>query len=169
MDDDGADWLSAADEPEPEPVAAAPAAADAAPAAEAAPEGAAPAEDPASKGVEPVEAADEYLDPDKLLLFKHWIRPKYLQYNCIYDYRKSYYEDVLAAVESRRKGYRRNIPRAQTWAERVLRSHSSPSYKVQAFDQFLEDLKLVTRTEVSRRLYASQSLANFNRRYTSRL
>lgn len=31
-------------------------------------------------------------------------RPKYLQYKYIYDYRKSYYDDVLEAIESRRRG-----------------------------------------------------------------
>lgn len=71
MDDD-ADWLSAADEPEPEPTpAAAPAAKGAAPAPAAAGEAPAAAEAPAEAEA---EAADEYLDPDKLLLFKHWIR-----------------------------------------------------------------------------------------------
>ncbi|XP_050301293.1 flightin isoform X1 [Anthonomus grandis grandis] len=129
---------------------------------EAAPAEGAPAEEAA-------EAADEYLDPDKLLLFKHWIRPKYLQYKCLYDYRRSYYDDVMEVINSRRKGFKRDIPRPQTWAERVLRTGSDPIYKLESFDQFLEDIKLVTRTEVSGRIYKSQSMSNFNRRYTTKI
>lgn len=173
MDDDNADWFSSADDAAPEPAAAESAAA---PAAAAASEGGnAPAAGGDAPGDEsaPAQAAeaegDDYLDPDKLLLFKHWIRPKYLQYKYIYDYRKSYYDDVLEAIESRRRGFRRDIPRPQTWPERVLRSHSSPLYKLESFDRFLEDIKLVTRTEISRKLYASQSLSNFNKRYTTKL
>ncbi|KAL1517375.1 hypothetical protein ABEB36_001145 [Hypothenemus hampei] len=170
MDDDNSDWFSAADEPEAEPAAATAtaAASDSVQEADDAPaSGDAPPQE--TGAAEPTEAADEYLDPDKLLLFKHWIRPKYLQYKCIYDYRKSYYDDVLEAIEYRRKGYRRNIPRPQTWAERVLRSQSHPVYRSQSFDRFLEDIKLVTRTAISRKIYASQSLSNFNSRYTTRL
>ncbi|CAG9761503.1 unnamed protein product [Ceutorhynchus assimilis] len=169
MDDDAPDWLSAADEPEPE-TQAAPAAAAAkteaaadAPAGEEAPAGGG-AEEPAAE-----EAPDEYLDPDKLLLFKHWIRPKYLQYKYLYDYRRNYYDDVMEVIESRRKGYKRDIPRPQTWAERVLRTYNNPVYKLQTFDRFLEDVKLVTRSEVSGRIYTKQSIENFNRRYTTKI
>lgn len=76
MDDDNADWLSGAAD---EPAQAAPtllggkkkaaAAAAAAPAPGAAP----PAAEEAPVDDRPV-AEDEYLDPDKLILFKHWIR-----------------------------------------------------------------------------------------------
>ncbi|XP_066138959.1 flightin isoform X2 [Euwallacea fornicatus] len=147
MDDDGADWLSAADEPEPEPVAASPAASVAAPAADAAPSGDAPAEDPVAKGVEPVEAADEYLDPDKLLLFKHWIRPKFLPYKYLTDYRRNYYDDVIDFLDKRNRGITRDIPVAQTWAERVLRSCTKDT--LQAFRLKLQDKRLVEETKFS--------------------
>lgn len=75
MGDDNADWFSAADDdpPPPEPIsllkrASLAAEAAAAPAAAAA---AAEADKPAED--RPV-AEDEFLDPDKLMLFKHWIR-----------------------------------------------------------------------------------------------
>ncbi|KAH1008584.1 hypothetical protein HUJ05_009128 [Dendroctonus ponderosae] len=97
------------------------------------------------------------------------ILPKYLQYKCIYDYRRSYYDDVLEAIESRRKGYRRRIPRPQTWAERVLRTSSDPLHRLESFDAFLEDVKLVTRSEISGRIYSSQVASNFNRRYTEKI
>lgn len=77
MDDEGGDWFTDAGDEAPAQTEAASAAAppaagagDEAPAGEAegAAEGAAPAQD--TREV----AEDEYLDPDKLLLFKHWIR-----------------------------------------------------------------------------------------------
>ncbi|XP_030765813.1 flightin isoform X2 [Sitophilus oryzae] len=165
-DDDNADWFSAADEPEaaPEPAAAPAGAAGGAEEAPAA-GGEAPAEGGAPEEAAAAEAEADYLDPDKLLLFKHWIRPKYLQYKYIYDYRRSYYDNVIEVIESRRKGYRRNIPRPQTWAERVLRTYSDPFYKLESFDRYLEDVKLVTRSEVSGRLYNYFANETFNKRY----
>lgn len=77
MDDDNADWFSSADDPAPEPAAAetaaAPAAAGAAEGGDApAAGGDAPGEESAPQAAE--AEGDDYLDPDKLLLFKHWIR-----------------------------------------------------------------------------------------------
>ncbi|XP_030031840.1 flightin isoform X2 [Manduca sexta] len=57
------------------------------------------------------------------LVFKHWIRPKFLQYNYLYDYRKSYYDDQISYLDKRNKGLPVEIPRAQTWAERALRTY----------------------------------------------
>ncbi|XP_076272645.1 flightin isoform X2 [Rhynchophorus ferrugineus] len=166
MDDDNADWLSAATEPDPEPTPP-PKPAGGAKAAAGGQKAAAPAGGKAPKKDDRPEAEPEsdYLDPDKLLLFKHWIRPRYLQYKYIYDYRRSYYDNVLEAIESRRKGYRTNIPRPQTWAERVLRTHSDPFHKLESFDRYLEDVKLVTRSEVSGRIYSQYNCESFNKRY----
>lgn len=74
MDDDGGDWFTNDADETPQETAA-PAAADGGPApasgGEAPAEEAAPGEDAAE---EKKEEEDQYLDPDKLLIFKHWIR-----------------------------------------------------------------------------------------------
>ncbi|XP_075229962.1 uncharacterized protein LOC142329348 isoform X2 [Lycorma delicatula] len=57
-------------------------------------------------------------------LYRHWIRPRFLQYNYIYNYRKNYYDDVIDYLDKRNKGYFIDTPRAQTWAERALRTYT---------------------------------------------
>lgn len=42
----------------------------------------------------------------------------------MYDYRTNYYNDVIEYLDKRAKGEKAEIPRAQTWAERVLRTHT---------------------------------------------
>lgn len=78
-DDDGGDWFADAgdDPPPPEPKSllkkssvAEPTPADAADA----PEGGEAAPGEAAADGNPEEGEGEYLDPDKLLIFKHWIR-----------------------------------------------------------------------------------------------
>ncbi|KAK4877750.1 hypothetical protein RN001_010256 [Aquatica leii] len=128
MDDDAADWLSeAVNEPEPAPAEAPKAAASTTAKADA------PAEALVDEAVAEVEEsqpeAGEYLDPDKLLLFKHWIRPKFLQYNYLYDYRRNYYDDVIDYLDKRQRGLSRDVPRAQTWAERALRTRKVNIYR----------------------------------------
>ncbi|VEN44551.1 unnamed protein product [Callosobruchus maculatus] len=134
-------------------------------------EGEAPAEGGEGEAEKPPEEAEEaeYLDPNKLILFKHWIRPRFLQYKCIYDYRKNYYDDVMEALNSRCRGVRRNIPPAQTWAERMCRLRADPLYRVDRFDRFLDDVKLVTKSEISGSFYNYYSKEQFNRRYSKLL
>lgn len=70
-DDDGGDWFAdAADDVVPEPTPAA--AAEAKPEAAKAADGEKPPEEGAPAAEEP--EAQEYIDPNKLLIFKHWIR-----------------------------------------------------------------------------------------------
>lgn len=78
-DDDGGDWFADAgnDPPPPEPKSLLKKAsvAEEAPAdGGAAPEGGEAPAGGASGEEKPEEAEGEYLDPDKLLIFKHWIR-----------------------------------------------------------------------------------------------
>ena len=114
-----------------------------------------------------MEEEAEYLDPDKLLLFKHWIRPKFLQYKYLYDYRHNYYDDVIDYLDKRQRGLRRDIPRAQTWAERALRTYNSKINKTQSFKQALEDTKLVTKTKLSGTFQSYHTREYINRRYFS--
>lgn len=49
-------------------------------------------------------------------------RPKFLQYDYMYDYRHNYYGDVIDYLDKKDRGITAEIPRPQTWAERVLRT-----------------------------------------------
>lgn len=49
----------------------------------------------------------------------------------MYDYRTNYYNDVIEYLDKRAKGVNCEIPRAQTWAERVLRTHTKYAFSIQ--------------------------------------
>ncbi|KAJ8686167.1 hypothetical protein QAD02_021961 [Eretmocerus hayati] len=53
----------------------------------------------------------------------HWVRPLFLNYRYIYDYRQNYYNDVIDFMNKRNKGLYRETPRAQEWAERAMRTY----------------------------------------------
>ncbi|XP_049885965.1 flightin isoform X2 [Pectinophora gossypiella] len=86
---------------------------------------AAPAEAEAAEPPEP-EAIVKGTEPQKLV-FKHWVRPKFLQYNYLYRYRCNYYDDVINYLDRRNKGLPAEKPRAQTWGERALRTYLANS------------------------------------------
>uniref|UniRef100_A0A1B6CB28 Flightin n=1 Tax=Clastoptera arizonana TaxID=38151 RepID=A0A1B6CB28_9HEMI len=65
----------------------------------------------------------EIPEPIKLE-FRHWIRPTFLNYHYIYDFRHNYYDDVIDYMDRRLRGINRDIPVAQTWAERALRTYT---------------------------------------------
>lgn len=87
----------------------------------------------------------------------------------MYEYRQNYYDDVLEVIASRRRGVRRDIPRAQTFAERICRLVSNPLYKIDKFDRRLEDIKMVTRSEISGNFYSYYTKDQFNKRYSKLL
>ncbi|XP_019766291.1 flightin [Dendroctonus ponderosae] len=170
MDDDNSDWFSAADDAAPEPAAAAAAApaAGAAAAPEATAEGeAAAAQDEAAAPAAEAAGEDEYLDPDKLLLFKHWIRPRFLPYKYLTDYRRNYYDDVIDYLDKRCRGIFRDIPVAQTWGERVLRTYTKNSNQAEIFRQKLQDRKLIEETRFSGKFQLHHSKSYINTRYSS--
>lgn len=49
-------------------------------------------------------------------------RPKFLQYDYMYDYRHNYYGDVIDYLDKKDRGITAEPPKPQTWAERVLRT-----------------------------------------------
>ncbi|XP_012279045.1 flightin [Orussus abietinus] len=53
----------------------------------------------------------------------HWVRPLFLNYGYLYDYRRHYYDDVIDYMDKRQKGLSRETPRAQEWAERAIRMY----------------------------------------------
>ncbi|XP_063920532.1 flightin [Zophobas morio] len=167
MADEGGDWFTDAGDDAPPPLPelkkSAPAASEAAAASEST-----PAETPAAPVQDKREVAeDEYLDPNKLLLFKHWIRPKFLQYKYLYDYRHNYYDDIIDYLDKRQRGFRREIPHPQTWAERTLRTYSSQLNKIESFRRLVDDTKLVTETKISGAFHLYHSKNYINRRYSS--
>ncbi|XP_019877975.2 flightin isoform X2 [Aethina tumida] len=170
-DDDNADWFTQDDEPAAEAEAAPAAAAatgggggEAAAGGEEAAAGGAPAEEK----VEEVEH-EEYLDPDKLLLFRHWIRPKFLQYKYLYDYRQNYYNDVIDYLDKRAHGIKREIPHAQTWAERTVRTLKSSQNAEEFRRKLKEDRSLVERSRSSGQLFRICCKDSINRRYSKLL
>lgn len=40
----------------------------------------------------------------------------------MYDYRHNYYDDVIDYLDKKDRGIKSDIPKPQTWAERVLRT-----------------------------------------------
>ncbi|KAG5877475.1 hypothetical protein JTB14_029409 [Gonioctena quinquepunctata] len=114
----------------------------------------APADDgaPPEGGEQGAEEAeeDEYLDPDKLILFKHWIRPKFLGYKYLYMYRKNYYDDVMDYLDKRSRGETRDIPHAETWGERMLRTYNNKLQQHRMYARRIrEDMEMVQRTKMS--------------------
>ncbi|CAB3225200.1 unnamed protein product [Arctia plantaginis] len=96
------------------------------PAEEAAPAPAAEAAEP-EVAEPPAPEGITYGTEPKKLVFKHWIRPRCLQYGYLYDYQHNYYNDVINYLDRRNKGLPVERPRAQTWGERALRTYLSKS------------------------------------------
>ncbi|XP_055689764.1 flightin isoform X1 [Lutzomyia longipalpis] len=93
-----------------------------APAAAAAADGA--ATDAAGRPEEEVPSGDDSHYRKPIKWNRHWVRPQFLQYNYMYDYRTNYYDDVIEYLDKKNRGLKPEVPRAQTWAERVLRTHT---------------------------------------------
>lgn len=74
-----------------------------------------------TRGAEPLDIVDDF-QRRKLVLNKHWVRPKFLQYNYMYNYRQNYYDDVIDYLDRRARGMPGEPPKPQYWAERVLRT-----------------------------------------------
>jgi len=108
-------------------------------------EEAAPEEIEEIKAPPPPPEDDGYRKP--VQLYRHWVRlvflqligieyifqsyaifctcrPKFLQYKYMYNYRTNYYDDVIDYIDKKQTGVTREIPRPQTWAERVLRTRN---------------------------------------------
>ncbi|KAJ6644144.1 Flightin [Pseudolycoriella hygida] len=102
--------------------------------------------------------------PRPLQLYRHWVRPKFLQYRYMYDYRTNYYDDVIDYLDKRGRGVNREVPRAQTWAERVLRTHTNPSALEYYKGQQKEDKHLIQTIAATIRTHNYHTKAYENRR-----
>ncbi|XP_037035142.1 flightin [Bradysia coprophila] len=103
--------------------------------------------------------------PRPLQLYKHWVRPKFLQYRYMYDYRTNYYDDVIDYLDKRGRGVNREVPRAQTWAERVLRTHTNPSALDYYKGQKKEDRHLIQTIAATIRTHNYHTKAYENRKF----
>nr|AGI96994.1 flightin [Sogatella furcifera] len=59
----------------------------------------------------------------KKYICRHWVRPKYLQYKYMEQYRRNYYDEYIEFLDKRNKGMESEPPKPQTWAERALRTY----------------------------------------------
>jgi len=114
-----------------------------------------------------VPPQDDPNRPRPLKLYKHWVRPKFLQYKYMYDYRTNYYNDVIDYLDKRGRGVNREVPRAQTWAERVLRTHTNPSALDYYKCQKKEDKHLIQTIAATIRTHNYHTKAYINRKYSS--
>ncbi|KYN45195.1 Flightin [Trachymyrmex septentrionalis] len=93
----------------------------------------------------------------------HWVRPLFLNYAYLYDYRKNYYDDVIDYLNSRQKGIYREPPRAQEWAERTIRTYdqknTDKSFKRSA------DMKYITNMTFTGRHYSYHTRAYYSLKY----
>jgi hypothetical protein len=103
-------------------------------------------------------------DPNRRILYRHWSRPTSLQYNYIYDYRRNYYDDVIDYLDRKTKGLNRDIPRAQTWAERVLRTYTKDT-KSAAFQSRHRDVELLNSIRASNCFYRLHNRDYLIKRY----
>ncbi|XP_061389181.1 flightin [Musca vetustissima] len=110
----------------------------------------------------PVED-DGYRKP--VQLYRHWVRPKFLQYKYMYNYRTNYYDDVIDYLDKRQKGVSREIPRPQTWAERILRSNYSSVRSLDFESSSKRDHQLIQTLAASIRPHNYHTKAYINQKY----
>ncbi|KPJ06377.1 Flightin [Papilio machaon] len=141
-----------------------------APAAAAQPASDAPAGEAAGEDkpevAEPPPPVDNTKNEPRRLVFKHWIRPKFLQYNYIYDYQRNYYDDVLSYLDRRNRGLPVERPRAQTWGERALRTYLSKDHSYTA-KTYNTDTTLLHHISSAARFQRYHSKARIARKYSN--
>ncbi|EAA04317.4 flightin isoform X1 [Anopheles arabiensis] len=121
-------------------------------------------------GAKPLNIVDDF-NRRKMPLYKHWVRPQFLQYNYMYDYRVNYYDDVIDYLDRRSRGVASEIPRPQTWAERVLRTQKTATrdindaYNYTSISHKKDDKKLMYTLSNQIKSYNCHSKAYTNRKY----
>lgn len=125
-------------------------------------EGALAAEGAAAE--EEVVAPKRHLDPNRPILCKYFNRKRNLNYSYLYDYRHSYYDDVIKYLDDRQKGKALDLPRPQTWAERALRSYPE---RIRSVRDTTKDVDLISRIRTGSQAYYYHSRELVNR-YHSR-
>ncbi|XP_012061453.1 PREDICTED: flightin [Atta cephalotes] len=93
----------------------------------------------------------------------HWVRPLFLNYAYLYDYRKNYYDDVIDYLNSKQKGIHRELPRAQEWAERAIRTYDQKNID-KSFKRS-SDMKYITNMTFTGRHYSYHTRAYYSLKY----
>ncbi|XP_034480842.1 flightin [Drosophila innubila] len=117
------------------------------------------------KAPPPPPEDDGYRKP--VQLYRHWVRPKFLQYKYMYNYRTNYYDDVIDYLDKKQVGVTRDIPRPQTWAERVLRTRNINGSDIESFVPTKRDKQLIQTLAASIRTYNYHTKAYINQKYAS--
>ncbi|XP_003696584.1 flightin [Apis florea] len=129
-----------------------------------------PAEGEAAEGA-PAEGAAAPGEKPKIKLEKiepphynhHWVRPLFLNYAYLYEYRKNYYDDVINYLNQRQKGLFREPPRAQEWAERAMRTYDEKN--VDKSVKRSADLKYIINMRHEPRYYSYHTRAYYSLKY----
>ncbi|XP_059477307.1 flightin isoform X2 [Neocloeon triangulifer] len=123
----------------------------------------------AAEGAEaaPEEAPQETRrrDPNRPILCKYFNRKRNLNYSYLYDYRHSYYDDVIKYLDNRGKGQALDLPRPQTWAERALRTYPE---RIRSIKDTTKDSDLLQTIRSSNQAYYYHTREALNRRATMR-
>ncbi|XP_014479977.1 PREDICTED: flightin [Dinoponera quadriceps] len=93
----------------------------------------------------------------------HWVRPLFLNYEYLYDYRKNYYDDVIDYLNQRQRGMYREPPRAQEWAERALRTYDQKN--MEKSHKKSSDMKFITNMIFTSRHYSYHTRAYYSLKY----
>ncbi|EDW70487.1 flightin [Drosophila virilis] len=118
------------------------------------------------KAPPPPPEDDGYRKP--VQLYRHWVRPKFLQYKYMYNYRTNYYDDVIDYLDKKQVGVTRDIPRPQTWAERVLRTRDINASGIDHINLSTKrDKQLVQTLAASIRTYNYHTKAYINQKYAN--
>ncbi|CAG9558557.1 unnamed protein product [Danaus chrysippus] len=125
----------------------------------AAEEGAKPEEAIPPQPENPLNAAD------KRLVCKHWVRPKFLQYNYIYDYQRNYYDDLISYIDKRNHGIPVERPQPQTWGERALRTYLSRGYSYST-KKYSKDTTLLNHISVGAKFQRAHTKSLISRKYS---
>ncbi|KAH0951698.1 hypothetical protein HN011_012510 [Eciton burchellii] len=93
----------------------------------------------------------------------HWVRPLFLNYTYLYDYRKNYYNDVIDYLNHRQRGIYREPPRAQEWAERTMRTYDEKNMNRSC--KRSADMKYICNMRHTSRYYSYHTRAYYSLKY----
>jgi len=161
MDDEADPWGDVEETPAAETPAAPAEGAEGVPALEGS--GAPAAEGAEAAAAEEPAIAPRRFDPNRPILCKYFNRKRNLNYSYLYDYRHSYYDDVIKYLDDRQRGKALDLPRPQTWAERALRTYPD---RIRSVRDTTKDTDLIQRIRTGNQAYYYHSREYVNRRHS---
>lgn len=85
----------------------------------------------------------------------------------MYEYRHNYYDDVIDFLDRRQKGLTREPPRAQTWAERAMRTAAHRPSASPVSTAARQDQHLLSHVSTAARFHRYHSKSLISRKYSS--